>query len=175
MISLQEPSIPYTLDLAYGIQVTVKPLTTSSMLVAQAIARQKVEHHQQNVDEKKSCGLSQNTEEDALESPALYQLYLLQELAATHIINWQGVSLEGKAAPLTPANIKAVMELYPIGEKFLAEFTLKQMLLNSAKNASGPSVNGTTPQAEGPTIAKDVPNPAGNQENAPPLNTPPKQ
>ena len=43
MISLREPATPYTLDLVYGIQVTVKPLTTSGMLVAQAAVRRRIE------------------------------------------------------------------------------------------------------------------------------------
>jgi hypothetical protein len=31
-------------------------------------------------------------------------------------------------------NIAAVMELYPVGERFFQEFTLRQVLLNAAKN-----------------------------------------
>jgi hypothetical protein len=44
------------------------------------------------------------------------------------------VELEGWPAPPTPANIAAVMELYPVGERFFQEFTLRQVLLNAAKN-----------------------------------------
>jgi hypothetical protein len=36
--------------------------------------------------------------------------------------------------PPTPANIAAVMELYPVGERFFQELTLRQVLLNAAKN-----------------------------------------
>jgi hypothetical protein len=32
-----------------------------------------------------------------------------------------------------PENIAAVMELYPVGERFFQEFTLRQVLLNAAK------------------------------------------
>jgi hypothetical protein len=41
-------------------------------------------------------------------------------------------------APPTPKNIAAVMNLYPVGERFFQEFTLRQVLLNAAKNGSGP-------------------------------------
>ena len=41
------------------------------------------------------------------------------------------------------------MELYPVGERFFQEFTLRQVLLDAAKNGSGPSAAGTFSQAEG--------------------------
>jgi hypothetical protein len=53
----------------------------------------------------------------------------------------------------TAGNIAAVMELYPVGERFFQEFTLRQMLLNAAKNGSGPSAAGTSSPAEGPNTA----------------------
>jgi hypothetical protein len=59
------------------------------------------------------------------------------------------VDLEGGPAPPTPENIGAVMELYPVGERFFQEFTLRQVLLNAAKNGSGLSAAGTSSQAEG--------------------------
>jgi hypothetical protein len=46
------------------------------------------------------------------------------------------------------------MELYPVGERFFQEFTLQQVLLNAAKNGSGPSAAGTSSPAEGPNTAK---------------------
>ena len=45
------------------------------------------------------------------------------------------------------------MELYPVGERFFQEFTLRQVLLNAAKNGSGLSAAGTSSRAEGPHIA----------------------
>jgi hypothetical protein len=48
------------------------------------------------------------------------------------------------------------MNLYPIGERFFQKFTLRQVLLNAAKNGSGLSAAGTSSQAEGPTTAEDV-------------------
>jgi len=49
-----------------------------------------------------------------------------------------------------------VMELYPVGERFFQEFTLRQVLLNAAKNASGLSAAGTSSRAEGPNTAGPV-------------------
>jgi hypothetical protein len=45
------------------------------------------------------------------------------------------------------------MQLYAVGERFLQEFTLRQVLPKTAKNASGPSAAGSSSQAEGPTTA----------------------
>ena len=42
------------------------------------------------------------------------------------------------------------MSLYPVGERFFQEFTLRQVLLNAAKNGSGLSAAGIFGQAEGP-------------------------
>jgi hypothetical protein len=39
------------------------------------------------------------------------------------------------------------MELYPVGERFFQEFTLRQVLLNATKNGCGPSAAGTSSEA----------------------------
>jgi hypothetical protein len=41
-----------------------------------------------------------------------------------------------------------------VGERFFQEFTLRQVLLNAAKNESGLSAAGTSSRAEGPSIAE---------------------
>ena len=88
------------------------------------------------------------------ERDGFYQVQLIRELAVQHIATWIGVELEGGPAPPKPANIIAVMNLYPVGERFFQEFTLRQVLLNAIKNGSGPSAAGTSSRAEGPNIAE---------------------
>ena len=68
-------------------------------------------------------------------------------------MSWKGVELEGGLAPPTLENVAAVMELYPVGERFFQEFTLRQVLLNAAKNGYGPSAAGISSPAEGPNTA----------------------
>jgi hypothetical protein len=48
------------------------------------------------------------------------------------------------------------MELYPVGERFFffQEFTLRQVLLNAAKNGSAPSAAGISSRAEGPNTVR---------------------
>jgi hypothetical protein len=88
------------------------------------------------------------------EREGLYQARLIRELAARHITTWTGVELEGGPAPPMPRNIAAVMELYPVGERFFQEFTLRQVLLNAAKNGCGLSAAGTSNRVEGPNTAE---------------------
>ena len=53
-------------------------------------------------------------------------------------------------------NVAALMDLYPVGERFIQEFTLRQVLLTAAKNAFGPSADGISIPAAGPATAKPV-------------------
>ena len=154
MISLKQPTEPYGLDLPYGISVTVNPLTTASMAAAQASARRRIESLEAQFEERKESGLSLDGLPDLSlegERDGLFQDLLIKELANRHIKEWSGIEDNPQ---ITPENIVAVMSLYPVGERFFQEFTLKQVLLTAAKNGSGLSAAGTSSQVEGPNIAK---------------------
>jgi hypothetical protein len=70
----------------------------------------------------------------------------------------RGIAAHASSAARSPAPRKAsapaVMELYPVGERFFQEFTLRQVLLNAAKNGSGPSAAGISSRAERPNTAR---------------------
>jgi hypothetical protein len=156
MIDLSQHTEPYELELPYGLRVTVRPLTTAGMAAAQAGARRAVEAIERQARERSEAGLALDALPDLSaegERDGFYQAQLIRELAVRHITSWTGVELEGGPAPPTPANIAAVMELYPVGERFFQEFTLRQVLLNAAKNGSGLSAAGTSSPAEGPNTA----------------------
>jgi len=157
MIDLAQRSEPYEIALPYGLSVTVKPLTTAGMAAAQAGARRAVEAIERQARERTDAGLPLDGLPDLSaegERDGFYQAQLIRELAVRHITSWIGVELEGRPAPPTPPNIAAVMELYPVGDRFFQEFTLRQVLLNAAKNGCGPSVAGISSRAEGPNTAK---------------------
>jgi hypothetical protein len=156
MIDLAQRSEPYEIALPYGLSVTVKPLTTAGMAAAQAAARRTLEAIERQARERVEAGLpSDGLPElaDEGERDGFYQAQLIRGLAVRHITGWNGVEREGGPAPPTPKNIAAVMELYPVGERFFQEFTLHQVLLNAAKNGCGPSAAGISSQAEGPSTA----------------------
>jgi hypothetical protein len=157
MIDLTQRSEPYEIALPYGLSVTVKPLTTAGMAAAQAAARRAVDAIERQVRERTEAGLPLDGLPDLSadgERDGFYQAQLIRELAVRHITSWTGVELEGGPAPPTPENIVAVMNLYPVGERFFQEFTFRQVLLNAAKNGSGPSAAGTPSLAEGPSTAE---------------------
>jgi hypothetical protein len=157
MIDLGQRSEPYEIALPYGLSITVKPLTTAGMAAAQAGARRAVEAIERQARERTEAGLPPDGLPDLSaegERDGFYQTQLIRELAVRHITSWTGVELGGGPAPPTPKNVAAVMELYPVGERFFQEFTLRQVLLNAAKNGSGPSAAGTSTQAEGRSTAK---------------------
>jgi hypothetical protein len=144
--------------------MSLKPLTTAGMAAAQAAARRAVEAIERQARERMEAGLPLDGLPDLSaegERDGFYQAQLIRELAVRHIASWRGVELTGGPAPPTPENIAAVMELYPVGERFFQEFTLRQVLLNAAKNGSGPSAAGTSSPAEGPSTAKPAATTAG--------------
>jgi hypothetical protein len=156
MIDFGQRAEPYDIALPYGLSVTVKPLTTAGMAAAQAAARRGLEAIERQARERTEAGLVLDGLPDLSaegERDGFYQVQLIRELAVRHITRWTGVELEGGPAPPTPENITAAMELYPVGERFFQEFTLRQVLLNSAKNGCGVSAAGTSSEAAGPNTA----------------------
>jgi hypothetical protein len=116
MIDLAQRSEPYEIALPYGLMVTVKPLTTAGMAGAQAAARRVVEAIEQQITECQEAGLSPDGMPDLSaegERDGFYQAQLMRELAVRHVIKSSGIELNGGPAPPTPANVAAVMELYP--------------------------------------------------------------
>jgi hypothetical protein len=156
MIDLARRSEPYEIALPYGLKVTVKPLTTAGMAAAQAGARRTIEAIERQARERMDAGLPLDGLPDLSaegERDGFYQAQLIRELAVRHVTSWAGVELEGGPALPSRENVVAVMELYPVGERFFQEFTLRQVLLNAAKNGCGLSAAGTFSPAEGPSTA----------------------
>ena len=157
MIDIAQRSGSYDIPLPYGLTVTVRSLTTAGMAAAQAAARRAVEAIERQARERTEAGLALDWLPDLApegERDGFYQAQLIRELAVRHVTSWTGVDLEGGPAPPTPKIIAAVMDLYPVGERFFQEFTLRRVLLNAAKNGSGLSAAGTSSQAEGPSTAE---------------------
>jgi hypothetical protein len=156
MIDLAQRSEPYEIALPYGLSVTVKPLTTAGMAAAQAVARRAVEAIERQARERTEAGLPLDGLPDLAaeaERDGFYQGQLTRELAVRARRELGGVQLNGGPPPPMRANIAAVIELYPVNERFFQEFTLRQVLLNAAKSGLGLSAAGTSRRAEGPNTA----------------------
>jgi hypothetical protein len=184
MIDLARRSEPYDTALPYGLFVTVKPLTTAGMAAAQAAARRAVEAIERQARERMDAGLELDGLPDLSAEggrDGFYQAQLIRELAVRHITSWTGVELDGGPARPTLENIAAVIKLYALGERFFQDFTLRQVLLNAAKNGCGLSAAGISSRAEGPNTAEpagttDCPAPKARPEptdgSAPTASTP---
>src|ERR687898_1947375 len=104
MIDLAQHSEPYEIA-PYGLQITVKALTTAGMAAAQAAARRAVEAIERQARERTDAGLPLDGLPDLSpegERDGFYQAQLIRELAVRHIMSWTGVELGGEPAPPAP-------------------------------------------------------------------------
>jgi hypothetical protein len=124
MIDLGHRCEPYDFALPYGLSVTVKPLTTAGMAAAQAAARRTLEAIERLASERRTTSRMEAS------ATASYQAQLIRELAVRHITDLDG----GPAPAQAREHQRGDGALYPVGERFFQEFTLRQVLLNAAKN-----------------------------------------
>jgi hypothetical protein len=71
-------------------------------------------------------------------------------IAARAIIDWEGVGdADGSPIPVNPAAIDALLDLWPIFEKFQTAYVAKGLELEAEKNVSAPLPSGSTAGAKG--------------------------
>ena len=137
MLRLNLAREPYWLDLGLGVRVRVEPLTTALMVAARSDASVR--------------GLPEGTSDDAV------AVVFGKALAERAILDWEGVGdADGNPAPLTPEGIAALLDIWPIFERFQMGYVAKGLELELEKNASAPSPTGsgagasaTAPRAKG--------------------------
>ena len=124
MLRLNLAREPYWLDLALGVRVRVEPLTTALMVAARS--------------DPAVRGLPKETSDDDI------AVIFGKALAERAILDWQGVGdADGNATPVTPDGIAALLDVWPIFEKFQMEYVAKGLELEAEKNASAPSPSGS--------------------------------
>ena len=139
MIRLDLKREPHWLDLDHGVRLHVRPCTTALMMAAR-------------VEAQRTASLSASDSETA----GIRTAALIKALARLAVIDWQGVGdAAGSAVPVTPENIDALMDLWPIASAFESTYLGPALLLDAEKNASGPVPNGTS--AAGPSTAATAP------------------
>ncbi|MFU8899892.1 MAG: hypothetical protein ACNA7L_13465, partial [Roseinatronobacter sp.] len=70
-------------------------------------------------------------------------------LADRAILDWEGVGdADGNPTPVTPEGIAALLDIWPIFEKFQMGYVAKGLELEQEKNASAPSPSGSTAGAK---------------------------
>lgn len=115
MLKLKLDREPRWIDLGHGVKVKVRPLTTALMKGVQA----KFAAHP-----------------GADDPPSGRVASFVGLLAREAILEWEGVGDEnGEPAPVTPENVEALMELWPLAEAFERLYLAPALLLEDEKNA----------------------------------------
>ena len=138
MITLNQPSEPYRIEVVKGFTVKVKPLTTLGYSVATMTAQKKISDLEKGLRDVEEAGFITEYPvdlKDPQERNALFLDYLIKDLAVTHIVDWEGVLDEEKDQPAkaTPDNIRKVMDVSEFSENFFQIFTHYVSLLGEAK------------------------------------------
>ena len=120
MLRLNLAREPYWLDLGLGVRVQVEPLTTALMVAARS--------------DPEVRGLSEDTGDDEI------AVIFGKALAERAILDWEGVGdADGNPTSVTHEGIAALLDIWPIFEKFQMGYVAKGLELEQEKNASAPS------------------------------------
>jgi len=135
MLRLNLAREPYWLDLGIGVRVFVEPLTTALMVAARS--------------DPTIRGLPKGTSDDEI------AVIFGKALAERALLDWEGVGdAEGNLAPVTPEGIAALLDIWPIFERFQMGYVAKGLELDAEKNVSAPSPTGYSAGAK--AIAQPV-------------------
>ncbi len=119
MIRLNMTSAPNWLTLAPGLRVQVAPLTTALMVSARA-----------------DPAIETLPETATREELALA---MAKAIARRAVLDWKGVGDEaGKALPISPEGIDALLEIWPIFEAFQTLYVAKGLILDAEKTSPRP-------------------------------------
>ena len=115
MLRLDLKREPFWLDLGHGVRLKVRPCTTALMMAARATLAKVEPGETDNVVGVRTAAL-------------------LSALARFAALEWHGVGDdEGKAAPLTPEGVEALLALWPIAEAFERFYLAPALLLDAEK------------------------------------------
>jgi hypothetical protein len=130
MLRLNLAREPYWLALCLGVRVRVEPLTTALMVAARSDPAVRT--------------LPEGTSDDEI------AVIFGKVLADRAILDWEGVGdTGGTPVAVTPEGIAALLDIWPIFEKFQMGYVAKGLELDAEKNASAPSPIGSTARAKG--------------------------
>lgn len=125
MLRLNLAREPDWLDLGLGVRVRVDPLTTALMVAARS--------------DPEVRGLPEDTSDDEI------AVIFGKALAERAILDWEGVGdADGTPLSVSPEGIAALLDIWPIFERFQMDYVAKGMELDAEKNASAPSPTGST-------------------------------
>lgn len=152
MLKLGLPAEPYWLNLTPDrqnepVRVKVRPLTTAQYQTAQMYAHVEVKRLLDDAMGLIKAGVAVHNlpdPEDKAALAGLSQAMFAVGLAQSAIIEWQSVGdAEGEPVGPTPDNIRKLMQISFIAERFLADYCRPYEELFSEGNGYTPSPGGT--------------------------------
>ena len=139
MLTLDLSNEPRWHELAPGVRVQLRPLTTALKVATRS-----------------DPDVEAVTDETSDETRALI---FAKALARRAVLNWEGVGdADGNVINPSPEAIDALLDIWPIFEAFQLTYVSKGLLLEQEKNASALSPNG--PSAGASATAKPARKPA---------------
>jgi len=152
MLTLDLTNDPRWVELAPGVRVQLRPLTTALMVATRkdpAVAALPepafestipfaTEDAEMHLADAPSYGADEVSEEERA-------LIFAKALARRAILAWEGVGdAEGNPVDPSPAHIDALLDIWPIFEAFQLRYVSKGLLLEQEKNASAPLPTGSS-------------------------------
>ena len=139
MLSLALTNAPRWHDLAPGVRVQLRPLTTALMVATRSDPAIEVVSEDAS-DEERAVAFA-------------------KALARRAVLAWEGIGdADGNASGPSPETIDALLDVWPIFEAFQLTYVSKGLLLEQEKNASALSPNG--PSVGASATAKPARKPA---------------
>ncbi|MCC5993777.1 MAG: hypothetical protein JJU40_16215 [Rhodobacteraceae bacterium] len=125
MLTLDLTNAPRWHDLAPGVRVQLRPLTTALMVATRA-----------------DPALESLPDDAPDESRAMA---FAKALARRAVLDWEGIGdADGNVIDPSPEAIDALLDIWPIFEAFQLTYVSKGLLLEQEKNASAPSPSGNS-------------------------------
>jgi len=123
MLTLDLTNTPHWHDLATGVRVQLRPLTTALMVAT------------------RSDPAVEAVPEDASDEERA--VAFAKALARRAVLAWEGIGdADGNAIEPNPEAIDALLDIWPIFEAFQLTYVSKGLLLEQEKNVSTPLPNG---------------------------------
>ncbi len=145
---------PYTVEIGFGLKMTLKPMTLTSMSICHAAARAKLTKVFRDCEDSVALGLvPQFDMDDPSTREGLMEALVIQEIGQRHITAWEGIA---DNPPVNAENIRAILELDPVGILFKNRILEESIALGAAKNESGPSPDGTINEEGDSNIVVDA-------------------
>ncbi|MDF1716903.1 MAG: hypothetical protein P1U75_09565 [Antarcticimicrobium sp.] len=123
MLTLDLTNAPRWHDLAPGVRVQLRPLTTALMVATRSDAAVEAVPEEAS-DEERAVAFA-------------------KALARRAVLSWEGIGdADGNAIDSSPEAVDALLDIWPIFEAFQLTYVSKGLLLDQEKNGSAPLPNG---------------------------------